>query len=68
MDRVLSRMPYARCYTDVIVIWSEDLHLLHIHAVFGRLRTAGLKVQPGKCEFAVEAIDFLGHRATANGP
>ena len=35
--------------------------------MFARLRNAGLKVHPGKCEFAVDAIDFLGHRVSAEG-
>ena len=35
--------------------------------MFGRLRTAGSKVHPGKCEFALDAIDFLGHRVTVDG-
>ena len=61
MDKVLAGLPFARCYIDDIVIWSRNVeeHLKHISAVFARLRDAGLKVHPGKCQFAVDRIDFL---------
>ena len=69
MDKVLINMPFARCYIDDIVIWSSNLeeHLKHLSAVFARLRHAGLKVHPGKCAFAVDKIDFLGHCVSAEG-
>ena len=44
-----------------------DEHLKHLYAVFARLRHAGLKVHPGKCVFAVDQIDFLGHCVSAEG-
>ena len=42
-------------------------HLKHLEIVFGRLREFGLKVHPGKCLFASEGIDFLGHKVSAYG-
>ena len=39
----------------------------HLGVVFARFRSAGLKVHPGKCEFAVDAVDFLGYRVSAKG-
>ena len=69
MDKVLVNMSFARCYIDDIVVWSDNLedHLKHLAAVFARLRSAGLKVHPGKCAFAVDKIDFLGHCVSADG-
>ena len=69
MDKVLINMSFARCYIDDIVVWSENLqdHLKHLSAVFDRLRKAGLKVHPGKCEFALDKINFLGHCVSAEG-
>ena len=69
MDKVLINLPFARCYIDDIVIWSSNMedHLKHIAAVFARLRKAQLKVHPGKCVFAVDKIDFLGHCVSAEG-
>ena len=69
MDKVLINLPFARCYIDDIVIWSTTIeqHNLHLSEVFSRLRQAGLKVHPGKCVFAVDKIDFLGHSISAEG-
>ena len=39
----------------------------HLSAVFARLRSAQLKVHPGKCQFAVDSIDFLGYHVSAAG-
>ena len=41
-------------------------YLEHLREVFKRLRDARLKVHPGKCVFASDSIDFLGHRILAN--
>ena len=69
MDKVLINMSFARCYIDDIIVWSDNLqdHIKHIAAVFERLRKAGLKVHPGKCEFAMDKINFLGHCVSAEG-
>ena len=69
MDKVLAGLPFARCYIDDIVVWSRNLeeHREHLRAVFTRLRFAGLKIHPGKCQFAVDAVDFLGHQVTTEG-
>ena len=69
MHKVLINSPFARCYIDDIVIWSSTLseHLKHLSTIFERLRKAGLKVHPGKCVFATDKIDFLGHSVSAEG-
>ena len=61
-------MAFYRCYVDDIVIWFRTLeeHLGHLEEVFKRLREASLKVNPGKCVFGADSIDFLGHRISAN--
>ena len=68
MDQILQDLPFCRCYIDDIVIWSNTLeeHLQHLQQVFTRLRQAGLKVHPGKCVFAADSIDFLGHRISSD--
>ena len=64
MDEVLRGLPFVRCYIDDIVVWSKnpEEHLQHLEQIFQQLREAGLKVHPGKCVFAADSIDFLGHR------
>ena len=46
---------------------TSEEHLIHLSSVFGRLRNAKLKVHPGKYQFAVDRIDFLGHTVSAKG-
>ena len=68
MDYILRDFRFCHCYIDDIIIWSNNLaeHLEHLKEVFKRLREAGLEVHPGKCVFASDSIDFLGHRISAN--
>ena len=58
----MAGLPFARCYIDDIVVWSRNMekHQEHLRAVFARLRSAGLKVHPGECQFAVDVVEFLG--------
>ena len=68
MDQIVRDLPFCKCYIDNIVIWSRNMgeHMHHLKQVSARLRTAGLKVHTGKCVFAAESIDFLGHRISTN--
>ena len=71
MDRVLSGLQWRVCLVyldDVIVVGKtfED-HLQHPKDVFHRLRLAGLKLQPPKCAFCKERVEFLGHIVSATG-
>ena len=67
MDRVLAELPFARCYIDDIVVWSNSFseHLKHLEIVFNRLRDVGLKVHPGKCLFGAQVLgDSLRNSAS----
>jgi hypothetical protein len=39
----------------------------HLRAVFRILEDNGLAINLDKCEFAVQELDFLGHRISATG-
>jgi hypothetical protein len=56
-------------YLDDICIFSQTLqeHLAHLRAVLARLRLHKLYVKSTKCMWAQTAIDFLGHRVSAEG-
>jgi hypothetical protein len=41
--------------------------MTHIREVFGRLRRAGLTVNPAKVKFATSHLSFLGHIVSSNG-
>ena len=56
-------------YLDDIIIFSEtfETHLDRIRQVFKRLKAAGFKLKPSKCELFRSEVTFLGHLITRNG-
>src|ERR1700726_584434 len=48
-------------YLDDILIYSEDLkqHVKHVREVLRRLRENGLFLNPAKCEFHAETVEYL---------
>lgn len=69
MDAELSDIPFGRCYIDDIIVFSNSAqeHEEHVKAVLQRLRQCGLKAHPGKCKFAYQTIEYLGHMVTPDG-
>ena len=71
MDCVLAGLQWSSCLVyidDVIIIGrSFDEHLHHLHQVFDRLKSAGLKIQPSKCHFLQREVNFLGHIVSSTG-
>ena len=65
MDKVLSGLQGIELfvYMDDIVIYAESLedHIRKIKKLFGRLKTAGLTLQPDKCLFLRKEVMYLGH-------
>src|SRR3954464_7658799 len=60
---------FMQVYIDDIVIKSvsDDNHLNHLSQSFERMRKHGLKINPLKCAFFVQAGDFLGFLVHKNG-
>lgn len=56
-------------YVDDICVFSKDFksHLSHLEELFLRLRTAGLTLNPKKCNFAAKEVKFLGHVISKDG-
>ena len=54
---------YCLVYLDDIMVWSDivDEHLSRLPQVFDRIRKAGLKLKPAKCQFLKKRVTFLGH-------
>jgi hypothetical protein len=50
-------------YLDDILIYSNTLeeHEQHVHQVLETLQAANLLVEPEKCQFHVQEVNFLGH-------
>ena len=60
---------FVSVYLDDIIIYSPTVkeHLKHLSAVFDRLRQAGLRLKPSKCQFLCSQIAYLGHIISADG-
>jgi len=72
MDFVLCGLLYVTClvYIDDIIVFGRtfDEHLVRLREVFGRIRTANLKIRsPSKCSFFQRTVSFLGHVISENG-
>ena len=71
MDFVLCGLSYVTClvYIDDIIVFGRtfDEHLVRLREVFGRIRTANLKIKPSKCSFFQRTVSFLGHVISENG-
>jgi len=64
MDRVLKGFgDFVRAYMDDLVVFSYnwDEHMQHVRQVLQALRKTGLTVNPNKCHWGVEKLEFLGH-------
>ena len=71
MGHILRGLEYtcALIYIDDTIIFSKtvDEHLGHIEEVFKRLRDANLRLNPKKCKFAKQELEYLGHIVTPQG-
>ena len=69
MDQVLRELPFAYAYVDDVLITSSspEEHLKHLRIVFERLAAHGILINPNKCLFGVNALEFLGHHIDRHG-
>ena len=75
MQRVLAGLKaecgkeFVSVYLDDVIIFSETLedHVKHLRMVYERIREASLKLNPMKCKFVCDEVDYLGHLVTPAG-
>ena len=71
MQVVLAGLEWDFCfvYVDDILVASKsfDEHLLHLKLVFERLRQAGLRLKPTKCNFLRAEVPYLGYVISKTG-
>ena len=71
MESCLGDMHLNWCiiYLDDVIVFSKtpDEHLERLGVVFQKLREAGLKLKPTKCEFFKDRIAYLGHIVSKAG-
>lgn len=70
VDNVLAGLEHkAVAYMDDIIVHgrNQEEHNQHLREVFERLRRAGLRLNPAKCQFGRRKLDYLGHVISADG-
>ena len=71
MEKVLHGLHWKTLllYLDDIIVIAPDFptHVARLGEVFQRLRKAGLKLKPSKCELFRQEVRYLGHIVSAHG-
>ena len=71
MEVVLAGLARSSChvYLDDVLVFGRTLeeHNSNLSKVFERIRGAGLRLKPRKCNFAKESVEYLGHVVSADG-
>ena len=69
IDQVLRGLDF--CYADIddllIASNSPEEHLSHLRLVLERLKQYGVIINPAKCQFGVQSLEFLGHLVDRHG-
>jgi len=63
MGKILESLPGVLCHLDDILVYGANVeeHDLQLKSVLEKIRSAGLTLNPSKCEFMKTSINFLGH-------
>ena len=69
IDKVLRGLHFTYAYVDDVLIASAmpEEHLQHLQLVLERLQDYGVIINPQKCTFGAECLDFLGHHIDHRG-
>jgi hypothetical protein len=71
MDYILMGLKGIDClaYLDDLICYSAtmDEHVHKLRKIFQRLEQANFKIQPDKCVFATDSVEYLGHIVTRDG-
>jgi hypothetical protein len=69
MGDILRGLVFCFAYVDDVLVFSrshED-HERHLRAIFGRLQTYGVLINPAKCVFRASEVTFFGYRLSSEG-
>ena len=69
MNQLFIGLPFARCYIDDVIIFSNSPHdhMRHLQAVFERLQRWGLRLHHSKYKFFHDQLPYLGHMIVPSG-
>jgi hypothetical protein len=62
-------LDFCFAYLDDILFFSQSLeeHEHHLRALFDRLQSNGILINPAKCVFKASEVTFLGYKVSAEG-
>lgn len=69
VDEVTRGLDFVYAYLDDFLVYSKDriTHEYHLRQLFTRLKEYGMSINPSKCIFGVEEVNFLGYNISAHG-
>ena len=69
MRKLLEGLKGVVCLMDDVLVFgaTNDEHDIRLVAVLERLETAGVTLNPAKCEFSRDSVKFLGHMVDKDG-
>ena len=69
IDEVTRGLPHCFAYMDDLLVASatHEEHSHHLSQLFARLEQYNVVINPAKCLFGAESLEFLGHKIDAQG-
>lgn len=69
IDEVLRGLHFSYAYIDYVLIASAtpEEHRCHLRLVLERFQKHGIVINPSKCKFGVEELEFLGYTVNKHG-
>ena len=69
MDRILQGIPHTECLLDDVITTGESdaEYLENLETILKGLAESGLRVNPEKCKFFQESIEYCGHIVSKEG-
>ncbi|XP_064463117.1 uncharacterized protein K02A2.6-like [Ornithodoros turicata] len=70
MSEILEGLPGVICHMDDVLVFgsTQQAHDASLHEVLNRLTQTGMTLNPKKCIFGVDTIDFLGNTISRDDP
>jgi len=69
MEKTLTGVEGVLCHMDDVLVFgrTKEEHDARLEATLQKLQTAGVTLNPNKCQFEKTELRFLGHRITEQG-
>ena len=69
MEQLLAGLPHVAVFLDDVCITgrTDEEHRHNVEAVLQRLLDAGLRLNPSKCRWMTNDVEYLGYRVDRNG-